>query len=245
MSSPALTRPAAGGAAAVKVPAFGLLDVLNALGVLAMLYAAFAIAPAERVQGDVFRILYVHVPMAWLAYLAFFVVLVGSVGYLWRRSRRLDDVARASAELGVVLTALTLVTGSIYARPVWGIWWTWDARLTTTLVLFFIYVGYLMVRSAIDDPDRAARIAAVIGVFGFVGVLVNYFSVSLWRTLHPEPTVTRSSGMTAEMAIALVVAVVGFTLVYARLMTRRVGLIRAQERLSALAQWVSDRMEAR
>src|SRR5207248_2394105 len=122
---------------------------------------------------------------------------------------------------------------------VWGVWWTWDARLTTKLVLWFIYVGYLMVRSAVDEPERASRIAAVVGVVGFVGVVINYFSVELWRTLHPEPTVTRSGGMTGEMVIALCIALVAFSIVFARLLVLRVQLIRAQTAVRELAQHIA------
>lgn len=244
LPAPERAGPAPAPAEAARLPRLGALDALAALAVLAALYAAFVVSPAERVQGDVFRILYVHVAMAWLAYAAFFVVLVGSAAYLWRRSQPLDDVAHAAAEVGVVFTTLTLVTGSIWGRAVWNVWWTWDARLTTTLVLWFIYVGYLMVRSAVAEPERGARIAAVVGVFGFVGVVVNYASVTLWRTLHPTPTVASPGGMAPVMYLVLVVSLAAFSLVFARLMVLRVGIIRARCRIDDLTQRIADHLEA-
>src|SRR5919204_3612949 len=158
----------------------GLFDLVVALAVLADLYAIFAISPAERVQGDVFRIVYVHVPMGWLCYVAFATVFGASIAYLWKRRPGADHLARAAAEVGVLFTTLLLVTGVLYGRPVWGVWWTWDARLTTTLVLWFVYVGYLMVRSAIAEPERSARIGAVLGIVGFANVPLVQLSVSWW-----------------------------------------------------------------
>lgn len=194
---------------------------------LAALYAAFLYAPGEAVQGDVQRIFYVHLSLAWLSYLAFFVVVVGSVGYLWRRTRRWDRLGHASAEIGVLFTTLFIATGSIWAKPVWGVWWTWDARLTTSLVLWFIYVGYLMLRGAIGDRERAARAAAVVGIIGFVDVPISYLSVTWWRTVHPPATtVIRAEGpaMPPEMFTTLMLMLVAFTLLYLFLLRFRITL---------------------
>src|SRR3712207_12457 len=175
----------------------------------AALYAALIYAPTERLQGDVQRIFYFHLPLAWNAYLAFFVVFVASVAYLWRRDPRADALARASAEVGLVFMTLVLVTGSLWARPIWGTWWSWDARLTTSLVLWFIYVGYLMLRSSVADEEQAARYAAVLGIIGFVDVPIIHQSVVWWRTLHPESVVLQSGGpamppsMLGTLAISL------------------------------------------
>src|SRR3712207_6747329 len=136
----------------------------------AALYASLVYAPTERVQGDVQRIFYVHLPVAWNAYLAFFVVFVASIVYLGRRGPWWDWLARASAEVGLLFTTLVLITGSLWARPIWGTWWSWDARLTTTLMLWFIYVGYLMLRSYVADEQRAARFSAILGIIGFLDV---------------------------------------------------------------------------
>lgn len=220
------------------------LTLAAGLGVLAALYAIFVVSPAERVQGEVFRIFYVHLAVAWLAYLAFFLVFAASAAYLWRRRRGADQLARAAAEIGVVFTSLVLVTGSLWGRAVWGVWWTWDARLTTTLVMWFVYVGYLMVRSAIPDPGRAARVAAVAGVVGFVDVPIVQLSVTWWRTLHPQPTLTREGALPPEMWWVLVVTLVAFSLLFARLLVARVRLIQRQADVVDLAARMAERMEA-
>ena len=200
---------------------------------LGTLWAIFLYAPTERVQGDVQRIFYVHLPMAWVSYLAFFVVFVASIGVATGRRPGWDAVGRSSAEVGVVFTTLVLATGSLWAKPIWGTWWTWDARLTTTLVLWFIYLGYLLLRANVPDEERAARYGAVWGIVGFIDVPIVHFSVELWRTLHPEPVVLRSDGpaLPAAMLMTLLVAVVAFTLLYVLILSQRIQLERVRERL--------------
>jgi heme exporter protein C len=182
------------------------------------------------------RIIYVHVPSAWLAYLAFCVVCVASVAYLRTEVRRWDTLARASAEVGVVFTTLTLITGSLWGRPVWGTWWSWDARLTTTLILWFIYLAYLMLRAYVANERHAPRYAAVLGIVGFVAVPINYFSVTLWRTLHPDVAIVRVEGpaMPAYMLQTLAVALVAFTLVYVYLLLQRIRADRLRDEVAAL-----------
>ncbi|MGH9198434.1 MAG: cytochrome c biogenesis protein, partial [Acidimicrobiia bacterium] len=165
------------------------LAVLAAFGMLAGVGLIFFWVPTEEFQGVVQRIFYIHVPAAWISYLAFAVVLVASIAYLRRGSQRWDDVARSSAEVGVVFCTINLVTGMLWGRPVWGTYWTWDPRLTSMFVLFLIYVGYLVFRSMATDQTRGARIAAVIGIVGFVDVPIVHFSVTWWRALHPARTV--------------------------------------------------------
>lgn len=218
--------------------------VLGALGVamLAALYAIFVWAPTERVMGHVQRIFYVHVSLAWLSYLAFFVVFVCSIVYLWWRDERWDAVARASAEIGVVFTTLFIVSGALWGRPVWGTWWTWDARLTTTAILWFIYVAYLMLRAYVPDLPRAARYAAVLGIVGFLDVPIIHLSVQWWRTLHPEPTVVRpgdSPQLPPEMLVTLVLAGVAFGLLYLALMIVRTRLERLKDEVRYLEQQLS------
>src|SRR5713226_6310355 len=150
---------------------------------VAALYLAFVYAPTEAVQGDVQRIFYFHVPIAWVMEVSFFVVFVCSALFLWKRDERWDIYARCSAELGVVFTTLVLITGSLWGRPIWGTWWAWDPRMTTTLILWAIYVVYLMLRSYSADRARGARYAAVLGIIGFVDVPIIHLSVVLWRTL--------------------------------------------------------------
>jgi heme exporter protein C len=210
----------------------------RALGVAALAAIAgsavlsLVVAPPDAVQGEVQRLMYVHVPAAWLAYLSFFVVFVSSIGYLRTGRIRWDRTAAASAEIGVLFTALAIALGALWGKPVWGTWWTWDPRLTTTAVLLLIYVGYLSVRRIAESPARRARWSAVIGIVGFVDVPIVHLSVVWWRSLHQGPTVFRLGGpeIHGTMLVALLVGVAAFTLVYAYLMTLRLRVGRLEER---------------
>jgi heme exporter protein C len=186
---------------------------LNALekGALAavalMLVAAafiFVYAPEDGLQGPVQRIFYLHVSSAIAAYGCFAVVLVGGIVYLWKESAAADRLARAGAVVGLVFTTVTLVMGMIWAKPIWGTFWTWDARLTSTLVLWIIYAGYLMVRRLAEPGRQAARFAAVVGIFGFIDVPVVHFSVTWWRTQHPGPVVINDA-LPAQMLAAFLI----------------------------------------
>lgn len=187
------------------------------------LYMALWYAPREVTMGDVQRIFYFHVPSAWIGFLSFFVVFVGSVLYLVKRDHKWDALARASAEIGVVFTTLVLLTGPLWAKAAWGAYWVWDARLTTTLVLWLIYIGYLMLRASVDDARRA-RLAAVLGVVGFMDVPIIYFSVVWWRTQHPSLVVGEAGGLEPAMVATLMVALLSFTLLYIWLLFVRVRL---------------------
>jgi heme exporter protein C len=180
---------------------------------------ALFVAPADAAQGEVQRLMYVHVPTAWIAMLSFFVVFVMSVLYLIQRDPRWDLVARSAAEVGVLFTALTLVLGSLWGKPTWGVWWTWDPRLTTTAIMLMIYAGYLALRAFAEDPEKRARWSAIVGIVGFVNVPIVYLSVYWWRTLHQPPSSPRS--IAPEMMGVLLLNVVAFTVAYAYLMHRR------------------------
>jgi heme exporter protein C len=209
------------------------LGILALLTVLVGLYMAFFYAPADALMGDVQRIMYIHVPTAWVAFFAFFVVFVSSLVYLWKRLPEADRLAYASAEIGALFTGLTLIDGSIWGKPTWGIWWTWDARLTTTAILFVIYVGYLMLRSFIEEPDRRARLAALVGIVGFIDVPITYMSVLWFRTLHQPPSIQRGgSSMPDTMLFTLLLNVGAYTLVYLFFLVKRVRI----ESLSAIAE---------
>lgn len=201
------------------------LGAATAIGVGAGLVAALT-APPDRLQGDLQRLMYVHVPAAWLAYLSFVLTLVGSVGWLWKRQRKFDRLALAAAETGVFFTGLAIVLGAVWGKPVWGVWWTWDPRLITTALLFFVYLGYLGLRRATIDRDDRARRAAVYGVVAFIQVPIVHFSVLWWRTLHQPPTVLRPGDPTIahSMLAALLITLVGFTLVGALMLRSRVRL---------------------
>jgi heme exporter protein C len=208
-----------------------LLGWLALLGVVAGLAAGFGYAPREVVQGNVQRIMYLHVPAVLTAYLAFALVLIGSVGYLVSRQPRWDRLAASAAEIGVLFTGVTIVSGAIWGRPTWGVWWTWDARLTSTAVLFLVYVGYLLLRSMLDEPDARARYAAVVGILGAANIPIVHFSVKWWRALHQPSTILgpEPSPIAAPIALALLVNWVGFTLVFVYFLVRRMAIARLEE----------------
>lgn len=216
------------------------LTTLGSVVAIAMtlgLVAIFFWVPTEEFQGVVQRIFYIHVPAAWIAYLAFGVVVVGSVAYLKTNSERWDIIARSSAEIGVVFVAINITTGMLWGRPIWGTYWTWDARLTSMFVLFLVYLGYLVFRALANEPARGARIAAVIGIVGFVDVPLVHFSVRWFRTQHPGPTVVvpeTSPQLPTEMLVALIFMVGVFTLVYALLLILRVRLAGLEGEVAAL-----------
>lgn len=192
---------------------------------LAALVLALVMAPPDSVQGQAQRLMYVHVPAAWLAYACFATVLVASVAYLITRDLRWDRRAQAAGELGVGMTALAIVLGSLWGRPVWGTWWVWDPRLVTTAVLLLVYVGYLSVRGLGDDRATGARRAAAVGIVSFVNVPIVHFSVVWWRTLHQPATVLSpdQAPLDGRMAAALLSAVLAFSLAGWHVTRRRAG----------------------
>jgi len=202
-----------------------------ALGLLAVAaYVGLVASPPDAFQGEYVRIMYAHVPNAWVAYVAFAITCVASALYLAKRAPVYDYVAHSATELGVVFTGLALVTGSIWGRPVWGTWWTWDARLVTTAVLFFIYLGALLVRGLADDPRRGARLAAVVSIIGFLDVPVIHYSVVWFRTLHQPASLTPGDiKMAPPMLAALLLALLAFTVLFAYLLTLRIRLARAED----------------
>lgn len=207
----------------VRCPLANGLGILALATVLGGLYLAFLHAPPDILQGDVQRIMYIHVPTAWVAFFAFFIVFVSSLVYLWKRLPEADRIAYASAEIGVLFTALTLIDGSIWGKPTWGTWWTWDARLTTTAILFVIYVGYLMLRSFVEEPERRARLASLVGIVGFLDVPMIYISVLWFRTLHQPPSIQTSGAKMADsMLFTLLFNFGAYTLVYLFFLVKRV-----------------------
>jgi heme exporter protein C len=214
----------------------GLTGLGAGLAVAGM-YLAVLGAPTERTMGHAQRIFYVHVPAAWAGYLAFAVVFVASVGYLWTRRRGWDLAAYASTEVGVVFTTLAIASGSVWGRAAWGTWWTWDPRLTTTFMLWFIYVVSLMVRAYGGAGNQSGRFAAVLGIVGFLDIPLIHLSVLWWRSMHPLPVVVRAegfgSGLHPVMLQALLVNVAVFTLLYIALFGIRRGQMAAADTLAA------------
>jgi heme exporter protein C len=210
----------------------GLANIFGIAALALFLVGSFVglfVVPADSMQGDIQRLMYVHVPAAWLAFLAFFVVFLMSVLYLIQRDLRWDYVAQSSAEIGVVFTVLTLALGSMWGKPTWGVWWTWDPRLTTTAIMLAIYVGYLAIRSFADDADKRARWAAIVGIIGFANVPIVYLSVIWWRTLHQPPSSPRS--VSPEILWTLMFNLAAFTVIYVYLMMRRIRLAKLEGEL--------------
>lgn len=206
---------------------------------LVALFGALIISPPEQMLGDAFRIFYFHVPSAWTAYLAFFVVFASSITYLVARDRRWDVLALSSAELGVIFTTLALITGSLWAKSFWGIWWTWgDMRLTLTLFLWFLYIAYLMLRAYTDPGPQQARLSAVIAVVGVPVIILNHFAVRIWRTQHPDPVVLREGGPSMEpiMIVILVISLIAFTIMYVYLLVNRIRLERTRIALRSVQE---------
>ena len=199
--------------------------LLAGVYVLALRYT-----PLEARQGLAQKIFYVHVPAAWCALLSFSLVGLASVMYLWLRDPRLDLFAASSAEVGVAFSAVMLTTGPIWAKPIWGTWWQWEPRLTLTLFLFFIFVGYLALRSALHDPSERARFSAVVGIMGMVLVPFVHLSVYLFRGIHPQPVVLKPSApsLPIEMLRTLLLSFAVFTLLYIGFVTARYGIALAQ-----------------
>jgi len=207
--------------------------VAAALSILAM-WMGLVWAPTDAVQGEVYRVIYVHVPTAWLAYLAFVVVFLASVGWLWTRRPWFDALAVASAEIGVLFTGLFIVAGSIWAKPTWGVWWTWDPRLVTTAVMFIMYLGYLLFRGLSGDFERRATRAAILGIVAVVDIPIVHLSVTWMNSQHQLPTVLRPPGsgspsLDPAMSLTLWVSVLAFTFVYFALLGERMDLERARQ----------------
>ena len=171
-----------------------ILGAVALLLVIAAAYASFFVAPTERTMGDIQRIFYFHVGSAWAAMDAFFVCFIANLLYVWKRQQKYDSLAVSCAEVGLVLTTVVLITGPIWAKPVWGIYWTWDARLTSTFVLWLLYISYLLLRSLIEEADRRALLSALFGIFAFIDVPLVFFSIRWWRTQHPAPVIMGGSG---------------------------------------------------
>jgi heme exporter protein C len=193
-----------------------VLPVLVLTAMLAALYMIGFYAPVEREQGIVQKIFYFHVPSAWVAFMAFLVVFVFSFRYITSREKRWDNRAAAAAEIGVMFCTLVLITGPIWAKPIWGIWWTWDARLTLTLVLWLIYVSYLLLRHYVAGAEKRATLSAILGIVGFIDVPLVYFAIRWWRTQHPQPVFGggQGSGLDPRMAATLWVCVAAFSLLF-------------------------------
>ena len=209
---------------------------LSWASMLVALYLVFIWVPTESNLGLSQRIFYLHVPVAWVGFLAFGLVFISSVAYLARSNSGWDNLAYSAAEVGVVFTTLILLTGMLWAKPVWGIWWSWSPRLTTSLILWLIYVAYLMLRSYSSDSSQGPRYAAVLGIIGFIDVPIVYFSIQLWRDVHPERIVGVEQALEASMYLTLLAGVVAFTCLFSYLVLARFQLRSSEQALEKIRQ---------
>lgn len=205
-----------------------ILWALTLAGMFIAIWMAFFYAPTDAIEGEPQRIFYIHVPVAWVGMLSFVVMAVAGILYLRSKNERWDWLARAAAEIGTLFITLTLITGSIWGRTTWGTWWTWDARLTTTLILWFVYVGYLMLRSYMGRTQASARAGAVMSIICVIDVPIIYESVNWWRTLHPTAEIGTPGALPPPVVLTLLVSLTVFTVLYALLMIQAYQLQRAQ-----------------
>ncbi len=216
-----------------------ILGALALIFILAGLYWGLIQAPPDAYQGDAQRIMYLHIPSILTAYLSFFIVFVGSCLFLWKREKRDDILAYSAAEIGVLFTGLTIITGSLWGKPIWGVWWTWDARLTLTAILLLIFVGYLMMRSLIEDENRGAVSGAVLGIIGSLNMPLIHMSVYWWRTLHQPPSILQPDKLPWEnihlsILLPLIVNIIAFILFFFYLLSLRVRIGEMEEEVKKL-----------
>ena len=214
-------------------------QLLTYVLMLLALYAIFIYAPVEKTMGIVQKIFYIHVPSAFLAYLAFFITFIASIFYLYRKDSKWDTVAHCAVETGVIFCTIVLITGPIWAKPTWNVWWTWDPRLTTTLILWFTYIAYLMLRRSVKENQRA-NLSAVFGIIGFINVPITFFSIRLWRTIHPVVITSRGLNMSWPMKLSLIITVIAFCFLFVYLLISRIRLERLKMRIAEIDEIMDD-----
>ena len=212
-----------------------IFSILLFIAVPVGLYFAFFYAPVERIMGIVQKIFYFHVASAWIGFFAFFVTFVASILYLITKKYTFDDIASASAEIGLAFCTIVILTGPLWARPTWGKFWTWDPRLTSTLLLWFIYVGYIMLRQFMDESDRRAKFSAAVGIIGFIDVPVVFLSIQWWEnTIHPNVVQKGGGGMHEDMFTAMLMCLFMFTVIYIGLVIRKLRIINIERQINYL-----------
>ena len=224
-----------------------ILNAVTASAILVALYLALISAPDPanvdtEAQRYAQRIIYFHISNAWVGFFAFLVTFLGSVLYLWKGERRWDILALSSVEIGVAFMTATIITGSIWAKPAWNTWWTWDPRLTTSTVTWLIYISYLMLRSALDDPGRRARFAAVYGVVGFISVPITFFAIRWWRTIHPVLFDASNMGLSPNMRFPFFFSLGAFTLLFFTILIQRVRVEQLADGVAQLKASISASM---
>ena len=199
------------------------------------LYFAFFYAPLEKIMGLIQKIFYFHVSSAWIGFFAFFITFIMSILYLITKKIIYDDIASASAEIGLIFCTIVIVTGPLWARPTWGVYWTWDPRLTSTLILWFIYVGYVMLRQFMEESQKRAQFSAALGIIGFINVPIVFLSIQWWEnTIHPNVVQKGGGGMHPDMFLAMQVCLFVFTIIYISLLIRRLRIIFLERQVKLL-----------
>lgn len=199
------------------------------------LYFAFFYAPLEKIMGLIQKIFYFHVSSAWIGFFAFFITFIMSILYLITKKIIYDDIASASAEIGLIFCTIVIVTGPLWARPTWGVYWTWDPRLTSTLILWFIYVGYIMLRQFMEESQKRAQFSAALGIIGFINVPIVFLSIQWWEnTIHPNVVQKGGGGMHPDMFVAMQVCLFVFTIIYISLLIRRLRIIFLERQVKLL-----------
>ncbi|NMB87955.1 MAG: cytochrome c biogenesis protein CcsA, partial [Chloroflexi bacterium] len=207
-----------------------MIDILTGITVLVATALVFFYAPLEAVMGAVQKVFYFHVAAGWVGMLGFGMALLAGVVYLVTKNRHWDVIEVAGVEIGIVFMLINIITGSIWARPIWNTWWTWDPRLTTATIMELVYAAYLMLRNGVEDPDRRARFGAVYAIIGFLSVPLTFFSIRIFRTIHPvvigggDPNATGAFDMTPKMGLTFGVSLVAFSLLFVSLIWHRVRL---------------------
>ncbi len=211
-----------------------IIALISGIAMAICQWFIFVYAPNEAVMGIVQKIFYIHLPLAWWAFMSFFVTFVASIAYLRTRNAKWDAWALAAAEVGTLCSGLAIVTGSIWARHSWGVWWTWDPRLTTALIMWFVYMGYLILRG-LDMPwERNATVRAVVGIIAFIDVPLVFLSARLWRSIHPAVFASKGGGLDDAMKTTVFVCLLGFAFVWASLVCIRKNQLQQQQKLENL-----------
>jgi heme exporter protein C len=216
------------------------LGFVAILLVIISAYASFYVAPEERTMGLIQRIFYFHVSCAWAGFTAFFLCFLGNLLYVWKREQKYDWLGVSGAEVGLAFTTVVLITGPIWAHPVWGIWWTWDARLTSTFVLWLLYVSYLLLRTLVEEPDRRALLSSLFGIFAFIDVPLVFGAIRWWRTQHPQPVIMggQGSGLDPTMKMVFFFSAFAMHVLMAFLVAERYALEKMQTEAEFLAREV-------
>ncbi|HUI52345.1 MAG TPA: cytochrome c biogenesis protein CcsA [Terriglobales bacterium] len=217
-----------------------ILAAVAILLVIASAYASFYIAPTEATMGVIQRIFYFHVASAWAGFTAFLICFIGNLLYVWKRKQQYDWLGVSGAEVGLAFTTVVLITGPIWAHPVWGIWWTWDARLTSTFVLWLLYVSYLLLRTLVEEPDRRALLSSLFGIFAFIDVPLVFGAIRWWRTQHPQPVIMggQGSGLDPTMKAVFYFSAFAMHVLMASLIVERYALEKIQTEADFLAREV-------